>query len=180
VAVSRVRSSVVDLGEHQLVESGHPARWDRVRRAAHQSHSSTVCTTTGISQFGNTSVADLCQDSGLSPALPTATQSPAGLGNWLSTPGTVSFTTMAVTISSPNNGTAFAPNWGVRSAVRHRQQPAPLSRTQGVDSNRVQAVAGPARESWTTACPTTSHLRFRGQLDAESPIGDLNSVNTYH
>ena len=144
--------------------------------------SSTVCTTTGISQLGNTSVADLCQDSGLLPGTAYSYSVTAELGNWLSTPGTVSFTTMAVTISSPGNGTAFGSNWG--GSISGTSSAATGTTISNVKVS-IQQGAGSCwagnGNSWTTACP--NYVATSGSVGSWTlslPIGDLNSVNTYH
>ena len=143
---------------------------------------STVCTTTGAGQLGNTSVADLCQDSGLSPGTAYSYSVTAKLGNWQSTPAPVSFTTMAVSISSPGSGTAFGSNLGgstsgtSSAATGTTISNVKVSMQQG--SGSCWTGSG---NSWTAVCP--NYVSTSGSVESWTlglPTADLNSVNTYH
>jgi hypothetical protein len=143
----------------------------------------TICTTTGTNQLGNTGVADTCQDSGLSPATAFSYSVTAVLGeNWQSSAGTASFTTMAVNIMTPVNGSTFGANWG--GSVAGTSSPATGTSVSNVKVS-IQQGSGScwtgSGNTWTAACP--NYVATSGTVSNWSlslPIGDLNSVNTYN
>ena len=142
-----------------------------------------VCTTTGANQLGNTSVSDLCQDSGLSPGT-TYNYSVTGVlgANWQSSPGTTSFTTMAVNITTPTTGSTFGGNWG--GSISGTSSPASGTTVSSVKVS-IQQGSGSCwtgiGNHWTAACP--NYVPITGTVSnwtLSLPIGDLNSVNTYN
>ena len=142
----------------------------------------TVCTTTGSSQLGNTSASDLCQDSGLSPGTAYTYSVTAELGNWQSSAGTTSFTTMAVNITTPSNGSTFGANWS--GSISGTSSPATGKTISSVKVS-IQQGSGScwsgSGNHWTTACPNYVPTGGTvGNWTLSLPIGDLNSVNTYH
>ena len=134
-------------------------------------------------QLGNTSDSDLCQDSGLSPGT-TYNYSVTGVlgANWQSSPGTTSFTTMAVNITTPTTGSTFGGNWG--GSISGTSSPASGTTVSSVQVS-IQQGSGSCwtgiGNHWTAACP--NYVPITGTVSnwtLSLPIGDLNSVNTYN
>lgn len=142
---------------------------------------STVCTTTG-SDLGNTGQPNLCQDSGLASGTAYAYSVTAVLGNWTSSAATVSFTTMAVAITYPVNGTTYGPNWG--GSITGTSSAATGQTIASVAVSVQQGSGGcwtGTGNAWTATCPNyvfvgTPYSSWSQTL----PAADLNSGNTYH
>jgi hypothetical protein len=122
-----------------------------------------------------------CTDSGLSSATTYNYSVTAVLGAW-SSAGTASFTTSSLTITTPTSSSTFGTNWGGSIAGTS-------SAASGTSISNVQVSIQQGGGScwtgsgntWTAACPhyvATSGTVSNWTLSL--PIGDLNSVNTYH
>jgi len=123
-----------------------------------------------------------CTDSGLSPATAYSYSVTATLDNWQSSAGATSFTTMAVNITSPTNGTTFGANWG--GSISGTSSPATGTTISSVEVS-IQQGSGfcwsGTGNSWTASCPNyvpTSGTVGNWTLSLPKP--DLNSVNTYN
>ena len=123
-----------------------------------------------------------CTDSGLSPATTYSYSVTAGLDAWQSSAGTGSFTTMAVNIATPISGSTFGANWG--GSISGTSSPATGAAISNVKVS-IQQGSGScwtgSGNSWTAACP--NYVATGGTVGSWTlslPMGDLNSVNTYH
>ena len=123
-----------------------------------------------------------CTDSGLNPGTAYTYSVTAVLDAWQSSPGTASFTTMAVNIAAPSNGSTFGANWA--STISGTSSPATGTTISTVKVS-IQQGSGSCWTGtgnvWTAVCPnyvTTGGTPSNWTLSL--PIGDLNSVNTYH
>ena len=123
-----------------------------------------------------------CTDSGLSPATTYSYSVTAVLDAWQSPASSASFTTMGVTVATPANGSTFGGNWG--GSIGGTSSPATGTTistvTVSIQQGSGSCWAGTGNE-WTAVCPnyvatggTTSNWNL------SVPIGDLNSVNSYH
>jgi hypothetical protein len=134
----------------------------------------TVCTTSSSS----------CQDSGLSPGTTYTYSVTAVLDLWQSPAGVASYTTSTVTITSPSNSSTFGTNWSgelsgnAAPATGTTISNVKVSVQQGAGSSSCWSGSGNA---WTAICP--NYVATGGTVDnwtLSLPVGDLNSVNTYH
>ncbi len=123
-----------------------------------------------------------CTDSGLSPGTAYSYSVTATLDSWQSPAGSASFTTMALNVASPTNGSTFGANWGGSISGTS----APASGTT-IASVKVSIEQGSGScwtgngKTWTAACPT--YVATSGSVSnwtLSLPTGDLTSVNTYH
>jgi hypothetical protein len=123
-----------------------------------------------------------CTDSGLSPGTSYSYSVTAGLDSWKSAAGTTSLTTMAVNVTSPTNGSTSGTNWS--GSISGTSSPATGATIATVKAS-IQQGSGSCwtgtGNAWTAACP--NYVATGGSVSSWTlsvPIGDLNSVNTYH
>ena len=122
-----------------------------------------------------------CTDSGLSSATTYNYSVTAVLGAW-SSAGTASFTTSSLTITTPTSSSTFGANWG--GSIAGTSSAASGTSVSNVQVS-IQQGSGScwtgSGNAWTAVCP--NYVATSGTVSnwtLSLPIGDLNSVNTYH